>query len=534
MLNGSGNDPDGSVASYQWTKISGPSSYIINSASQAQTSIGNLTQGVYQFELRVTDNVGAIGRDTVIVTVNPVPNTPPLVNAGADQTITLPVNTTILNGAASDADGNIVNYTWTKISGPTQYLIASQNQSQTALNNLVEGVYHFELTVMDNQGAIGRDTVAVTVIANIAPTVTAGDDQTITLPVNSVTFAGIAADLDGTIVSYEWSKIFGPAQFVIVSSSQPQTIINNLLEGIYRFELTVTDNRGGVAKDTVQVTVNARPNMAPVAKAGIDQTITLPLTTVLVRGSGTDVDGTIVSYLWSKISGPASYIIGNPSSAQTFIHTLEEGVYQFELMVTDNDGGIGKDTIMITVNAAGNLPPVAVAGPDQDITLPTNSVTLSGIGTDADGTIIGYSWTKIAGPGQFNIALPAQAQTAVNNLVEGVYQFELKVTDNQGAVGRDTVTVFVHNTAINTSTATLYPNPASTTINVKIDAITHRNQTKIRIYDVRGVLVYEEEFLRTQPIEVRQINISKLLSGSYILRVGADINNDIALKFIKE
>jgi hypothetical protein len=111
----------------------------------------------------------------------------------------------------------------------------------------------------------------------------------------------------------------------------------------------------------------------------------------------------------------------------------------------------------------------------------------------------------------------------------------LKVTHNQGAAGRDTMTVTVKGEPVrNVSTASLYPNPATTVINVRIDAITHRNQTDLRIYDSRGVLVYEEEFLRTTQLMVKQVNVSKLESGIYFVVVNVDINNEVTLKFVKE
>ena len=95
------------------------------------------------------------------------------------------------------------------------------------------------------------------------------------------------------------------------------TSVTGLIQGIYKFELKVTDNSGATARDTMQVTVNPHPNQAPVPNAGLDQTITLPVNTVTLSGSGSDGDGTIVSYVWTKISGPANYTIVNPSSAVT-------------------------------------------------------------------------------------------------------------------------------------------------------------------------------------------------------------------------
>ncbi|MBK8698302.1 MAG: hypothetical protein IPN29_01610 [Saprospiraceae bacterium] len=101
--------------------------------------------------------------------------------------------------------------------------------------------------------------------------------------------------------------------------------------------------------------------------------------------------------------------------------------------------------LVVTVNAAPpNQLPTANAGANQTITLPTSTVTLTGTGTDPDGTIASYQWTKITGPAQFTIVSATAAQTAVNNPVQGVYSFELRVTDNPGAIDRDTMTVTVN------------------------------------------------------------------------------------------
>ncbi|WP_414521426.1 PKD domain-containing protein, partial [Umezakia ovalisporum] len=94
-------------------------------------------------------------------------------------------------------------------------------------------------------------------------------------------------------------------------------------------------------------------------------------------------------------------------AAQTTVTSLAQGTYRFELRVTDNNGAIGRDTMTVTVNAAApppNQAPVANAGPDQTITLPTNSITLNGSGTDVDGSIAAYQWTKVAGPAQGSIS----------------------------------------------------------------------------------------------------------------------------------
>ena len=220
------------------------------------------------------------------------------------------------------------------------------------------------------------------------------------------------------------------------------TDITGLVQGVYQFQLQVTDNNGAKGTGIIQVTVNAAANQPPVADAGLDQTITLPVNIVTLSGSGSDADGTISSYNWTKISGPSGYTIVNPATAATDVTGLVQGVYQFQLQVTDNNGATATDVISITVNAVANIPPVADAGADKAITLPTNTVTLSGSGSDADGTIVSYSWTKISGPLSSTIVNPATAATDITGLVQGVYQFQLQVTDNNGATGTDVVQVY--------------------------------------------------------------------------------------------
>jgi hypothetical protein len=94
------------------------------------------------------------------------------------------------------------------------------------------------------------------------------------------------------------------------------------------------------------------------------------------------------------------------------------------------------------VNAAGNQPPVANAGPDQNVTDAdgngSESVTLNGSGSsDPDGTISSYVWKE----GTTQIATGA---TPVVTLAVGTHTITLTVTDNNGATATDTVAVTVN------------------------------------------------------------------------------------------
>lgn len=91
-----------------------------------------------------------------------------------------------------------------------------------------------------------------------------------------------------------------------------------------------------------------------------------------------------------------------------------------------------------------NKQPIANAGTDQVITLPSNTVVLDGTASkDPDGYINLYHWTKIAGYGSI-IESPGAPITIIKNLEGGIYRFVLGVRDNGGLVATDTVEVTVN------------------------------------------------------------------------------------------
>src|SRR5215467_15794657 len=93
---------------------------------------------------------------------------------------------------------------------------------------------------------------------------------------------------------------------------------------------------------------------------------------------------------------------------------------------------------------AANQPPSANAGSDHVITLPTDSVWLDGTRSfDPDTKIASYLWTKISGPSIFNITNVNTVRALVTDLVQGIYKFELRVTDSSGLSTASVVQVTV-------------------------------------------------------------------------------------------
>lgn len=578
-LNGSASsDPDGSIASWSWTKVSGATTVTLATPNASSTVVNNLTPGTYSFRLKVTDNKGLTAEDDITVTVNKSGDKPTTwtVSAGADATITLPVNSAKLDGSASaDPAGPLQKFEWTKISGPAQFSITNAAAQTTTATNLAAGTYGFKLTVWNNAWTPESDTVFITVKSSTPPPPDqpvipkAGADITITLPVSSTTLDGSASinPTGDVIKAYKWRKIAGPASCIFANADAAKTIVSSLTEGTYSFELMVWNHKWEPRADTVNVSVKTGtkpPGDVVIANAGTDINLILPSNSTTLNGSASaDPTGVIKEYRWKKIAGPASFSIVNAAAPITSLTGLTEGIYQFELMVWGYNWVPRADTVQVTVKSSttggggtGGTVVVANAGPDIAITLPANSASLNGSASrDPLGIIKEYKWKKISGPAQFSIANPSAAITALTNLVEGVYSFELMVWGNNWVPRADTVQVVVSAVAkatmqINATqpvqmsvndlkSATtadkirIYPNPATSVINVETGSSKSGNAV-MKIYDASGGLLRKFSYYQQQSLQVQQLAVSNLKPGVYMIEVSIENKPPLVSRFIRQ
>lgn len=146
-----------------------------------------------------------------------------------------------------------------------------------------------------------------------------------------------SADPDGTVASYAWT--FGDGG--TGTDAQPEH--SYTVAGDYTVTLTVTDNRGGVATASRQVSVTA-PNQKPVAVIAAPQCTELSCE---FNGSGsTDGDGSVASYSWDFGDG------GTGDGATASHDFAGPGEYSVTLTVTDNQGAVGAATVPVSLGAA--------------------------------------------------------------------------------------------------------------------------------------------------------------------------------------
>ena len=456
-IKGTGSiDPDGSIASYQWSVESGPAMPVLSATNEADLKVSGLVQGLYVFRLTVTDNLGAKAYQSteVEITNSAIANKLPVANIGATRFVTLPTNSIQLSAEGStDPDGSISSYQWSQESGPFLAIIANGNTVAPTISSLQKGSYYFKVKITDNKGAFTTSYVqvyvdGVAVLPNVAPIADVAAVSPITLPSNSVTLNGASSfDSDGAIVIYNWTQVSGPSAATLINAATNTATANNLVAGTYLFSMVITDNLGLKDTATTSVLVNPIPagvNLAPVSNAGSSQTFAYFYNTITLRGNlSNDPDGSIVSYKWTQDSGP-SLLISTPDSVVTLARNVAvSGVYVFRLTVTDNLGSSSSSTVTITITPAldgisgtptVNIVPVANPGQGATFVLQWNTISLNGnLSNDPDGTITSYKWIQESGPA-LDITTSDSVSALARNPVVGSYVFRLMVKDNKGAI----------------------------------------------------------------------------------------------------
>jgi hypothetical protein len=376
----------------------------------------------------------------------PPTNRAPVANAGADQTAFIG-NTVTLNGSAStDADGDPLTYLWTLASRPAGSLATLVDPTSVMPGFVadVAGQYRVTLVVNDGRLASTPDEVRVTIVpANTQPVANAGPDQAAVTGVLVSLDGSGSSDVDGDALQFSWAFTSVPAGSIaaLFDSQSVRPTFTPDVAGLYRIALTVIDGRGGSSTDSVDVNT-ALANRAPIANAGADQSVAVG-DTVLLDGSGSsDADGDPLTYQWSFLSRPTgstATLLSANTAAPSFLAD-RAGNYVVQLIVRDGTLNSAPDTVLISTI---NTPPVANAGPDQEVTEGDTVQLDSSAASDADGDALSFMWsfTSVPSGSSASISDPfLPAPTFVTD-EDGLYVVQLIVNDGALDSAPDTMTV---------------------------------------------------------------------------------------------
>src|SRR3989338_3512013 len=421
------------------------------------------------------DDAGLLEIVAMLPSFDPVANTGPTADAGADQTIDSGAAVTLDGSASADPDlGDTLTYAWTQTSGPEVTLSSATAASPgftapvVAANDPAAELV-FSLVVTDDKGnASTADTVTITVepSSNVAPTADAGTDRTVPHYGGLVTLDGSgSSDPDaGDTLTYTWTQTSGTVVKVIGAGtvtpkfSAPVLGANDPAVELV-FSLVVTDDKGNASTaDIVTITVEPPANTGPTADAGAAQTVASGASVTLDGSGSSDPDtGDTLSYAWTQTSGTTLSLTGATTAAPGFT-APEIGANDpaaelvFSLVVTDDKGNASDaDTVTITVDPVANTGPTADAGADQTVDSGAAAVTLDGSASaDPDaGDTLTYAWTQTSGPevtlSSATAASPGfTAPVVAANDPAAELVFSLVVTDDRGNTSNaDTVTITV-------------------------------------------------------------------------------------------
>jgi hypothetical protein len=288
--------------------------------------------------------------------------------------------------------------------------------------------------------SVGTSGFTLPVVANEAPTVAAGNDQTVTLP-DVAKLSGVSCDDGfprGSSLALTWSKVSGPGDVAFTKPNSPLTDASFTVAGTYVLRLTASDSEHSVSDD---VTVTALPaNAAPIVNAGPNQTITLPNTASL---NGTVADdgfpaGATVSTFWSQLSGPGFVTFNEINNPVTKAIFSTPGTYVLRLNANDTHR-IGTDDIQIVVNASP-----ALTGATLQFAAVAPGPYVTGTPQTVRATLRNSAGNPLANFGvEFTVSGPnATTGSAVTN-ASGIATFSYTGTNP----GTDTVTALVRSTA---------------------------------------------------------------------------------------
>ncbi|WP_166922032.1 PKD domain-containing protein [Flavobacterium poyangense] len=407
-----------------WTVI--PSAGVVfANINDPQTAVTIPADGTYKFTWTITLDSSLCGNssDSVEITVAENPAT---AGAGPDQSVcgtTITMNATLSSGAIG---------VWSRVSGLGDYTISDVTDPQAVFTFERSGAYVFRWTVTAGSCSTAFDDVKI--LLGVPPhTANAGPDQEICNG-TSVTMAG--SSYDEFFEGGEWSLLAGAPNIPwIVDPMDPNTVINNLVEGryIFRWKVTSTENFLCTGSfDDVVIEVSAP------ASAGSDATYcdvasvqligTENSTGTWTLTSGNPVGVTITQSPSNSYVANATVVPGN-----TYVFTYTTSVYNF---TSGNTCPGTSDSVTVTVNSGASVQPDA--GPDQSICITDvgGTITLAGNAKPIDVTTAEWEWVLQPGGSVANITDINNPTTQVTGLtVPGLYILKWTFKNSNGGPG---------------------------------------------------------------------------------------------------
>ena len=428
-LDGSAStDPDGTIISYAWDCEDDGTVDVVGTSPTGDTcTYANVA--TVTLRVTVTDNAGGTSSATASVDVT---NTAPAANAGGPYTENQGEAVALDGSASSDADGSIALYEWDCTNDGT-YDASSASPTDSTCTYANVGAFTVKLQVTDDDGGTDSALANVTV-TNTPPTADAGGAYTVNQGVALSLDGSASADVDGSIVQWEWDCTDDGSYDVAVATAVASAACTYPNVGSETIGLRVTDDDGDTATSTTSVTIT---NTAPVADAGGPYSGTKNNAVAVDGSASADPDGGLVQWEWD-CETDGTYEIAAAAATGDACTFTTVGTFTVTLRVTDDDGGTGTASATATI---GNDAPTADAGGpytgDEGV-----AISLDGsASTDAGGALVQWEW-DCTDDGTYDVSAATATGSSCTYEDDASYTLRLRVTDDDGATD-DTATATV-------------------------------------------------------------------------------------------
>jgi hypothetical protein len=177
-------------------------------------------------------------------------------------------------------------------------------------------------------------------ITDRPPVANAGMAQTIVIGATVMLNSSASSDPDGQPLTYAWTIANAPqgSTAMLSDAAAAQPTFTPDVVGAYTLSLIVNDGTLNSAAATVTITVDAVPNLRPVAVAGANQTLPASPAPIMLDGSGSaDPEALPITYTWTLVTKPmgSAAALSATNTAQTGFQADIDGLYIAQLVVND-------------------------------------------------------------------------------------------------------------------------------------------------------------------------------------------------------
>ncbi|MBD8851574.1 Ig-like domain-containing protein [Enterobacter hormaechei] len=441
-----------------------------------------LTDGTYQYQVRVIDNAGNVGatdsQDVVIDLTKPAAATITVDSVSQDTGLSdsdfiTSDNQISLKGTLGAALGNGDHAQISLDGGATWTDVSVSGLSWTYIDGrtLTDGDYNYQLRVIDEAGNISATTSQVVTIDTVAP------DASKTIAIDSIsddtglsssdfitrdTSLTLHGSLGATLADGEYAQISIDGgvtwQNVIVTGNSWYYVDGRTLGNqTYDYYVRVVDAAGNVgASAHQQVTVDT---VAPDAAI----TVTVDNITVdtgfdnndfLTSSTSYTLNGTLGAelgageYVQVSMDGGTTWVYATVSGTQwryTDARILADGDYRYQVRVVDQAGNVGATTTQdVTVDTQAPQYGITIDSISED----TGQSGSDFITMDTSLTINGSLGSALASDERVQISLDGGntwidatvtnqrwSYTDTRDLTDGDYNYQVRIIDQAGNVG---------------------------------------------------------------------------------------------------